>query len=82
MYSTPWALLAIPFVVLGSFHAAPNLNLADGFLVVIATIAGCVVAHFHREAGDAIVLGSLPAWVLSAAEKRLRAVPIYESLEP
>ena len=50
----PWALLAIPFIVLGSMCAAPNLNLADGFLAIFAMVLGLVAANCFRDAGSAV----------------------------
>ncbi|MDR2637643.1 MAG: hypothetical protein LBB55_04830 [Zoogloeaceae bacterium] len=73
-----WWLLALPFVVLGSFCAAPNLNLADGFLALVAVVVGIVVSCFHAEAGIIIIVGTSASWVLSSIEKLVRAVPDHE----
>jgi hypothetical protein len=45
--STAWALIAIPFIVLGSLCAAPNLNLADVFLVLVSAALGvsCIAIY-------------------------------------
>jgi hypothetical protein len=73
-----WWLLALPFVVLGSLCAAPNLNLADGFLTMVAVIIGVVISQFHAEAGTPIIWGAFASWLLSSFEKRIRMKPIYE----
>ena len=78
----PWALLAIPFIVLGSMCAAPNLNLADGFLAVFAMVLEMVAANYFRDAGSAVFLGTFASWVLGSIEKRLRATPIYGNDSP
>jgi hypothetical protein len=69
-----WALAALPFIILGSLCAAPNLNLANGILVLLCVVVGLVVAHFHRELGTWIFMGAGISWLLSSIEKRVRAV--------
>jgi hypothetical protein len=71
--STAWALIAIPFIVLGSLCAAPNLNLADGFLVLVSAALGLVVSRYQRDIGGAILLGSVLSWFLSSQEIRVTA---------
>jgi hypothetical protein len=70
-----WWLLALPFIVLGSLCAAPNLNLADGFLALLAVAVGIVVSCFHAGAGISIILGTSTSWFLASIEKSVRAVP-------
>src|SRR5579871_6418161 len=71
-----WALLAIPFILLGSFCAAPNFNLADGLLAIVAVAVGMIVVHFQSDAGTAIVVGTASSWFLSGIEKQYRARPL------
>jgi len=73
--SSLWALAALPFIVLGSLCAAPNLNLADGFLVIVSVVFALVVGHFQPQAGGAIFAGAVASWFFSSIEKRLRARP-------
>ena len=75
---TPWAFIALPFIYLGSICAAPNLNLADGFLVLISMILGLVVAFFKKEIGVIIIVGVASSWLLSAIEKTITAKPIED----
>jgi hypothetical protein len=78
---TPWAYLALPFIYLGSVCAAPNFNLANGFLAFVAVLAGCCVMHFDAEAGAAIVIGAGASWMLSSIEKLIKARPITDNTE-
>ena len=75
---SPWCLLAMPFIYLGSVCAAPNLNLADGFLAMVTIALGFALTSVHKEAGEAVVLGTWVSWFFSAVEKRIRAVPAYD----
>jgi len=70
-----WLLLALPFIYLGSICAAPNGNLANGCLSVVAVFAGFAVYHFQKEAGMAVIGGTSLSWFLSCIEKRIRAKP-------
>ena len=72
-----WWLLALPFVILGSVCAAPNFNLADGFLALLAMVAGVVVFQVHETAGTAIVASTFVSWLLSSFEKQIRSVPMH-----
>ena len=76
--SSLWALLALPFILLGSLCAAPNMNLANGFLVMVSIALALVVGHFQSQAGGAIFAGVVASWFFSSIEKRLRARPVYE----
>ncbi len=57
--------------------AQPNLNLADGCLAYLAIMIGFGITFFHRPSGDAICIGALAGFLLSAFEKRLTAKPVY-----
>lgn len=70
-----WALIGIPFAILGTICGQPNLNLADGCLVVIAVGVGLLTAIFHREIGFAIAGSSFGGMLAGAAEKTIRMVP-------
>jgi hypothetical protein len=69
---TRWALLSLPFIYLGSVCASPNLNLADGCLVVVASVLGLVVLAVEKPAGLAILVSSLASWLFSSIEKIFR----------
>lgn len=72
-----WLLCSIPFIVLGSICAAPNLNLADGCLVMLAVIVGVFVAALlFQPLGLAIIMGSIAGWIGGAIEKNLRMRPL------
>ena len=75
----PWWFLALPFVLLGAYCAAPNFNLADGFLALIAVVIGALLSYFHTQAGVAVMLGTSTSWLLSSLEKGMRAVPVRET---
>ena len=68
-----WAYLAIPFVVLGALCAAPNLNLADGFLVMVSAVIGFLVALKYPDGGYAIAGGAILSWLLSSFERGVRS---------
>jgi len=70
-----WALVGIPFAVLGTICGQPNLNLADGCLALIALGLGLLILTFHREIGLAIAASSFGGMLAGAAEKTIRAVP-------
>jgi hypothetical protein len=73
------ALLALPFVWLGSICAQPNLNLANGCLAYLAILVGIILVGFHVATGIPILFGTLAGFYLSAAEKWIRARPLPES---
>jgi len=67
-----WLLCSIPFIVLGRICAAPNLNLADGCLVMIAVAFGVALgAPLFRRLGEAFVAGSFAGWIGGAIENRM-----------
>src|ERR1044071_8462665 len=70
--SSAWTLIAVPFIALGSLCAAPNLNVADGLLAIVAIAVGLILSHFYASIGHPIWLGTIAAWLLSSVEKRIR----------
>ena len=72
---SPWALIGIPFAILGTIGGQPILNLADGCLPLIVIAIGLLTAIFHRELGLVIAASSLGGMLAGAAEKVLRMVP-------
>ncbi len=70
-----WMLAALPFIALGSVCSAPNLNLADGFLVVVSALIGLVLSCIFEPLGVAILAGSAAGWLGGAVEKRIRMKP-------
>jgi len=76
---TAWTLIALPFILLGSVCAAPNFNLADGFIALIAMMAGMILLWVHPFSGEPVCMGSFFSWTLSSVEKRIRAVPIRDA---
>jgi hypothetical protein len=74
--SDRWFLCAIPFIVFGNWCAAPNFNLADGFLVIVVVILGSVVHSFCKPLGAAIIFGAATGWFCGSIEKRIRMHPI------
>lgn len=79
---SPWALIGIPFAVLGTLSGQPNLNLADGCLAYIATIGGFLLISVHSEIGLTIAISSYAGLWGGAIEKRIRAVPYDPNLFP
>ena len=74
-----WMLAALPFIALGSVCAAPNGNLADGFLAVLSGLIGVAIAKLLLEPlGDAIFVGSAAGWIGGVIEKRIRMKPEEE----
>jgi hypothetical protein len=72
---SPWALIGIPFAVLGTICGQPNLNLADGCLALAAVASGLLITTLHRDIGFVIAASSLGGMLAGAAEKTIRAVP-------
>jgi hypothetical protein len=73
------ALVALPFIWLGSICAQPNLNLANGCFAYVAMFVGLALTSFHQPLGLAIISGVLPGFFLSAIEKMIRMRPATES---
>jgi hypothetical protein len=74
-YFSLWFLLALPFVWLGAICSAPNFNLADGCLAVVAMAVGFVVAFFWPP-GFIISVSTFVSWFLCAFERGVRARPV------
>lgn len=72
---SPWWLLSIPFVVIGSVCTAPNLNLINGLLSYLSMLAGFLLIRFHEPSGLAILAGIIPSFFGSALEMRIFAKP-------
>lgn len=68
-----WWLLAIPFAILASICAQPNLNLSDGCLACFSIFIGFGIAFLHWPSGVAIFAGTIVSYFLSAIEKTLTA---------
>lgn len=67
-----WSLVAVPFVWLGAFCSAPNLNLIDGCLPNVAILIGTVLIVFVGPLGIAITAGATLGYYLSSLEKAYR----------
>ena len=72
---SPWALLGIPFVWLGAWCSAPNMNLADGFLAMVAVFVGGITAPFTHW-GFVVFISTFASWFLSGFERAQRAYPV------
>jgi hypothetical protein len=72
-----WALVALPFIYLGSVCAQPNLNLANGCLAYLAMLIGFGITALFPPLGFAILGGAMSGFYVSALEKwiRMRLVP-------
>ncbi len=67
-----WSLVAVPFVWLGAFCSAPNLNLVDGCLSNMSILIGIILIIFVRPLGIAITVGAILGYYLSSFEKAYR----------
>ena len=76
-----WFLVAIPFIWLGAFCSAPNMNLADGCLAQIAIVGGFVLWLFFKPLGLAIFAGAASSYYISSFEKLFRVRPANEDTE-
>ena len=72
---TWWWLAALPFIYLGEVCAAPNMNMADGFLAWLALFIGLIVLTFCLPLGMAICTGTMLSYVTSVCEKTMRMRP-------
>ena len=70
-----WFFASIPFSILGTVCAAPNLNLANGCLVVVSCLVGFILSIWFNMLGMAILIGSVAGWIIGAIEKRIRMKP-------
>jgi hypothetical protein len=80
--TSSWWLLAIPFVAIGWICAAPNLNLANGFLAYVSMIVGFILLKFHEPSAHAILTGAAAGYYLSALEMGLTAKPYITKGNP
>jgi len=70
-----WFFASIPFSIMGTVCAAPNLNLANGCLVIISSLVGFILSIWFNMLGIAILIGSVAGWIIGAIEKRIRMKP-------
>ena len=73
---SPWWLLSIPFVVIGSIFTAPNLNLVNGLPSYLAMFAGLILMRYHHASGLAAGAGTAASFYMSALEMRILAKPV------
>lgn len=78
---SPWALLALPFIGLGHLCAAPNLNLADGFFVIVSILLGIGLLFISDGIGLTVILASSVSWFFSGFEKAMTCKPVEASSE-
>jgi hypothetical protein len=74
---SPWWLLSVPCVLLGTLFTAPNLNLINGMPSYLAMIGGLVLMRYHHAAGLAVAAGTAAGFFLSALEMRVFAKPYH-----
>ena len=75
---SPWWLLSIPFILIGTLFTAPNLNLIDGSLSFLSMIGGFILLAFQGAAGLAVLTGVAASFLGSALEMFLTAKPVGE----
>ena len=75
---TGWAFLSLPFIYLGSICAAPNMNLANGFLARLAMLLGLAGTQTNPAIGLPIFFGTSASWLLSSLEMCIRAQPLKD----
>lgn len=75
--SSPWWLLSIPFVLLGTIFTAPNLNLINGMPSYLAMAVGLILMRYHYASGLAVVGGTAAGFYISALEMRIFARPYH-----
>ena len=73
--ASPWWLLSIPFVAVGTLFTAPNLNLVNGMPSYLSIIGGLVLVRFHEPSGLAMLAGVISSFYGSALEMRIFAKP-------
>ncbi len=76
--SSPWWLLSIPCVLLGTIFTAPNLNLINGMPSYLAMVVGFILMRYHHASGLAVVAGTAAGFYVSALEMRIFAKPYHE----
>lgn len=72
---SPWWLLSIPFLAIGTLFTAPNLNLINGMPSYLSMVAGVILMRFHEPSGLAVLAGVLASFYGSALEMRIFAKP-------
>jgi hypothetical protein len=72
---SPWWLLSIPFVAIGSLFTAPNLNLINGMPSYLSMLAGFVLMRYHEPSGLAVLAGAMVSFYGCALEMRIFAKP-------
>jgi len=75
--SSPWWLLSVPCVLLGTIFTAPNLNLINGLPSYLTMVAGLVLMRYHHASGLAVVAGTAAGFYMSALEMRIFAKPYH-----
>jgi len=75
---SPWWLCGFPFAYLGIAGGQPNLNLADGCLTWIILSIAAITLIFSPMAASVIGIPTFLAYTLSALERGLRAVPVFD----
>lgn len=78
---SPWALLALPFILLGEICATPNLNLADGFWVIVSCLLGVGLLFVQSGIGFTVILSASISWFFSGFEKAMTLKPVEEISE-
>ena len=68
---SPWWLLSIPFIAIGTRFTAPNLNLVNGFPSYLSILAGIILMRFHVASGSAVLVGTAASFYGSALEMRV-----------
>jgi hypothetical protein len=78
IFLSTWCLLAIPFVIVGAWFTAPNLNLVNGLPSYLSMAAGFVLFKIHAPSGAAVLAGAAASFYGSAIEMRICAKPLPE----
>ena len=72
---SPWWLLSIPFIAIGTLFTAPNLNLINGMPSYLSMLAGFILMRFHEPSGLAVLAGAMASFYGCAIEMRIFAKP-------
>lgn len=75
VFFSPWWLLSIPFIVVGTLFTAPNLNLINGMPSYLSMLAGFILMMFHPPSGSAVLVGAMASFYGCAIEMRIFAKP-------
>jgi hypothetical protein len=73
--ASPWWLLSVPCVLLGTLFSAPNLNLINGMPSYLAMLAGLILMRYHHSSGLAVFAGTAASFYMCALEMRVFAKP-------